>query len=87
VEFTKLFGIEDDQMLDLLEDTGPLPTFALKNSLMSDNRFCQMVVTYSRPQAMMGMRQKISTEERNQAIVAIAERGLKGTSDYVHLCE
>ena len=82
VDFTKLFGIEDDPMLDLLEDTGPLPTFALENSLMSDNRFCQMVGTFPRPQAMMGVQQKLSTEERNQAIAAIAERGLKGTPDY-----
>jgi hypothetical protein len=49
VDFTKLFRIEDDPMLDLLEDTGPLPTFALENSLMSDNRFCQMVGTFPRP--------------------------------------
>ena len=53
-----------------------------KYSLMSDNRFCQIVGTFPRPQAMMGMRQKLSREERDKAIAAIAERGLKGTPDY-----
>jgi hypothetical protein len=55
VDFTKLFGIEDDPMLNLLEDSGPLPTFALENSLMSDNRFYQIVGTFTHPPAMMGM--------------------------------
>jgi hypothetical protein len=45
VHFSKLFGVESDMLDSFVEDGGPLQTFALENSLMSDNAFCQMMGT------------------------------------------
>ena len=45
VHFSKLFGVEGNMLDSSVEDGGPLQTFALENSLMSENAFCQMMGT------------------------------------------
>jgi hypothetical protein len=56
VHFSKLFGVEGDMLDSFVEDGGPLQTFALENSLMSENVFC--LILGQKTNSKLGLSQK-----------------------------